>query len=111
LIVLSTAERLLLESRADPDALAAVLWSAKESAFKAWSAAMGGLPDVDPIEIEVALEPEALLRLDSAASETTSTFVVQAAGALAGRVAPVGLLKGTLHVAQGWVFTLVVATR
>lgn len=104
-LVLSAAERLRLDSHPDPDALATVLWSAKEAAFKAWSTALGGLPDVDPVEIMVVPDDEASLAF--ATIGIVSSFVVHAAGALAGRVSPIGALHGFVHVSDGWVFSIV----
>jgi 4'-phosphopantetheinyl transferase EntD len=51
--VLDEQEKAMAATSEDPAAMATLLWSAKESAFKAWSMAIGGLDDVDPVEIHV----------------------------------------------------------
>ena len=52
-LVLDEREREVASAAADPAAMATVLWSAKESAFKAWSTAAGGLAGVDPVDIHI----------------------------------------------------------
>jgi len=103
-LVLSAGERARLDSHPDPDALATVLWSAKEAAFKAWSTALGGLADVDPVEIVVVPDDAAAA---FATTGAVSSFAVQAAGALAPRVGPIGDLHGFVHVSLFWVFSIV----
>jgi len=56
-VVLTARERALVRAAADPAALATVLWSAKEAAFKAWSGSAGGaLAALDPQLVEVDLD-------------------------------------------------------
>jgi 4'-phosphopantetheinyl transferase EntD len=55
-LVLAPAELDLAEGAADPAAIATLLWSAKEAAFKAWSGACGGLHGVDPVDILVDVD-------------------------------------------------------
>jgi 4'-phosphopantetheinyl transferase EntD len=50
-LVLTPAELDFAAGAADPAAMATLLWSAKEAAFKAWSGASGGLNGVDPVDI------------------------------------------------------------
>jgi 4'-phosphopantetheinyl transferase EntD len=45
---------------ADPSTMPTVLWSAKESAFKAWATASGGLAGVDPREVHIDVDHEVL---------------------------------------------------
>lgn len=104
-LVLSAAEQPRLGSHPDPDALATVLWSAKEAAFKAWSTALGGLPDVDPVEIMVVPDDEVSVAF--ATTGVVSSFVAHPTGALARRVSPIGALHGFVHVSDCWVFSIV----
>ena len=51
-VVLDQRER----GAATSAAMATVIWSAKESAFKAWSTAAGGLTGVDPVDIHIDVD-------------------------------------------------------
>jgi 4'-phosphopantetheinyl transferase EntD len=65
-LVLNAPERRAAAAARDPDACATLLWSAKESAFKAWSVASGGLTPVDPTEIRVELDDDGAMRVTAA---------------------------------------------
>lgn len=96
-VVLGDDERSLLARDPDPDRLATLLWSAKESAFKAWSHATDGrLGTVDPVDIAVAVDASA------------DAVRVTARGALAAAVAPFGEAIGAYAEVAGVVLTLVV---
>lgn len=59
MLVLDAVEREEVSATDDPARLSTLIWSAKESAFKAWSSMADGLAaDVDPadIHVDVALE-------------------------------------------------------
>jgi 4'-phosphopantetheinyl transferase EntD len=55
-LVLDPDERAAVDSATDPSALATLIWSAKEAAFKAWATAGGGLHGIDPVEIHVDVD-------------------------------------------------------
>ncbi|HEX7096493.1 MAG TPA: 4'-phosphopantetheinyl transferase superfamily protein [Acidimicrobiales bacterium] len=98
--VLGEQERALVRAHARPDWLATVLWSAKESAFKAWSSAtVGNLGRVDPVDITVELD------------ERTASLVVRAHGALGSATAAVGDASGAYTEVDGYIVTLVVVPR
>ena len=60
-LVLDPSERAAVAAAADPAALATLIWSAKEAAFKAWSNAGGGMAGIDPVEIHVEIDPASRL--------------------------------------------------
>ena len=96
--VLSARENALVAVHEQPDAMATLMWSAKESAFKAWSTATdGGLGDVDPVDLRVEID------LDHGA------FTVTACGALHEPTAGVGALRGVFETVDGYVLTLATA--
>jgi 4'-phosphopantetheinyl transferase EntD len=55
-LVLRAGELQWANTRPDMASAVTLLWSAKESAFKAWSTASGGLYGVDPIDIRVEVD-------------------------------------------------------
>jgi len=55
-LVLDEREREVAAAAPDPAEMATVIWSAKESAFKAWSSAAGGLAGVDPVDIHIEVD-------------------------------------------------------
>lgn len=80
------------------DAFDATLrWSAKESAFKAWSTAIGGLAEVDPREVHVEVE------------RPTGALTATARGRLGERLGE-RPLHGIAVTAGGMVLTVVVLT-
>jgi 4'-phosphopantetheinyl transferase EntD len=92
-LVLTKDELAAARSRPEPDRAVTLVWSAKESAFKAWSSALGGLPGVDPLEIHI--------RVDWARQSLLATPT----GALAaGR--PLLPLSGAFAIAAGHVVTV-----
>jgi 4'-phosphopantetheinyl transferase EntD len=96
-LVLATEERDALRDHPRPDWLATLLWSAKESAFKAWCTATGGgLGTVDPVDIHVAVD------------EHACTFTVTATAGLGEIVRACGDVRGAYVDADGRVVTLVV---
>ena len=96
-VVLAADERARVAAHDRPDWFATLVWSAKESAFKAWSHATdGGLGDVDPVDIVVEID------------ERTASLRVTAHGPLAKAVAPFGAAVGAYAEADGAVLTLVV---
>lgn len=96
-VVLAADERVQVEAHDRPDWFATLLWSAKESAFKAWSHATdGGLGDVDPVDIVVELD------------EATQSVRATAHGALAAAVARFGPAVGAYAEADDVVLTLMV---
>jgi 4'-phosphopantetheinyl transferase EntD len=59
-LVLDAREQAAVAASSDPAWTATVLWSVKESVFKAWSTASdGGLGTVDPVDIHVDLDVDA----------------------------------------------------
>ena len=91
----------VLRKLSGPDAdvnpsTATLLWSAKESAFKAWCTGLDAdLDHVDPRDIHIEL-----LDTDAAA------FVAQATGLLGERVAAIGPLRGCYTRVDDVVITL-----
>ena len=82
------------EFAADDNVVTTLLWSAKESAYKAWCTALGvALDAVDPCDIHVTAAAPTGLRID-------------AGGALARRVASIGTLHGTWRRVDDLVVTL-----
>jgi 4'-phosphopantetheinyl transferase EntD len=103
-LVLSPAE---LARAGGDDRWITAIWSAKESAFKAWSNATDGrLRPVDPRDIHITVGGEAPLP----AAGTTVELGVSASGTLADDIAAVGELCGRAAFAGGHVLT-VVASR
>ena len=94
-LVLNPAERALVAAHPSPDWFATLLWTAKEAAFKAWSAAAGALGQVDPVDIAVATD------------EATATLEVRATGALGYVVEPFGPAVGGYADVDGTMLTLV----
>jgi 4'-phosphopantetheinyl transferase EntD len=94
-LVLDAQERALVAAHPQPDWLATLLWSAKEAAFKAWSAATGGLGRVDPVDISVTVDEEA------------ATVAVVATGPLSQAVDPFGAAVGAYREADGLLLMLV----
>lgn len=74
-LVLNPAELKSALAAHDPARAATLIWSAKESAFKAWSVASGGLHGVDPLDIHIEIHAETR-RLGAVAGGalTTETF-------------------------------------
>ena len=89
-LVLDERERAAAAAAPDAAAMATVLWSAKESAFKAWSTAAGGLAGVDPVDIHI----------DVTATQLRAT----ASGGLAGQPS----LAGAAIEAGGVIVTVLV---
>jgi 4'-phosphopantetheinyl transferase EntD len=99
-LVLAPAEQALVDAHARPDWAATLVWSAKESAFKAWSTATGGgLGTVDPIEIVVTLD------------EAARSVSVDACGRLGAVVRQLVPSSGFYEEADGRVLTLVLIGR
>jgi 4'-phosphopantetheinyl transferase EntD len=94
-LVLDESERAVVGAHARPDWCATLLWSAKEAAFKAWSAATGGLGRVDPVDISVSLD------------EAAATVEIRATGPLRDVVAPYATAAGAYAEADGMVVILV----
>ena len=94
-LVLDPRERALVAAHPRPDWSATLLWSAKEAAFKAWSAATGGLGRVDPVDISVTVDEQA------------ATVEVVATGPLRQVVDPFGAAVGAYGEADGLLLTLV----
>jgi 4'-phosphopantetheinyl transferase EntD len=96
--VLDADENASVAAHADPDALATLLWSAKEAAFKAWSTATaGGLGRVDPVDVHVEID------------ETAGAVEVTARGALRAATEPVGPVRGAFETTSGHLLVLVTA--
>lgn len=94
-VVLGDDERAVVDAHGDPDWYATLMWSVKEAAFKAWSAACGGLGTVDPVDISVSLDP------------ITGVVGARATGSLEKAVEPFGEAIGAYVEAAGCVVTLV----
>ena len=72
-----------IASVAATPSLATLIWSAKESCYKAWCGALGAeIGGVDPSTIEIALDPR-------------GAFTTRVGGSLAAIVAPLGPLSGS----------------
>jgi 4'-phosphopantetheinyl transferase EntD len=96
-LVLGADEQSFVDDHARPAWAATLLWSAKESAFKAWSHATDGrLGPVDPVDIEVTVD------------EVAGTFRVDARGALGSVVRGLLPSPGYFAEADGRLLTLVV---
>jgi 4'-phosphopantetheinyl transferase EntD len=96
-LVLDRREREVVGHGNRADWTATLIWSAKESAFKAWSTATaGGLDTVDPADIHVELDEDA------------RTFTVEASGQLGKAVRPCGDVVGAYTEAEGRIVTMVV---
>jgi 4'-phosphopantetheinyl transferase EntD len=94
-LVMHATEQARIDTHPAPDARATLTWSAKEAAFKAWSAATDGrLGVVDPVDIHVD------------ADEPTGVLRVTAHGPLQAVTAAIGPLRGAFVVADGYVITL-----
>jgi 4'-phosphopantetheinyl transferase EntD len=97
-LVLIKDELAAARRRPAPDSAVTLVWSAKESAFKAWSTALGGLSGVDPLEIRIDVD------------WAQQSLLATATGALAaGR--PVPPLRGAFAVAGGHVITVLFSPR
>jgi 4'-phosphopantetheinyl transferase EntD len=80
--VLAPTEMELATRAAEPAFVTTVIWSAKETAFKAWSGACGGLTGVNPVDI--------LIDVDFRAGSVRA----RPGRGLIGHPASLGLLKG-----------------
>jgi phosphopantetheinyl transferase (holo-ACP synthase) len=99
-LVLGADEQAYVDGHDRPEWAATLLWSAKESAFKAWSHATdGGLGTVDPVDIRVVVDADA------------RSFTVTADGRLGEIVCDLVPSNGYFDDADGRVFTLVVLPR
>lgn len=97
-LVLDPAELATARAADDPTVMTTLLWSAKESAFKAWSGALGGLPGVDPSEIHVDVDV------------ATASLTVSATGSLAERVDALAL-RGCYSLDAAVTLTVLAAQR
>jgi 4'-phosphopantetheinyl transferase EntD len=90
-LVLTPAELRWVLACSQPERAATLVWSAKESAFKAWSSASGGLYGVDPLDVHIDVQAD------------TNTLAASAGGALANKTYP---LAGAYATASHMVVTL-----
>lgn len=107
-VVLAPEEQALVCSSEHPDEIATLIWSAKESAFKAWSNAAGGLDGVDPCEIVIGLSPA---QSSGVADACAFAFLARPAGSLARRLGEDLTLHGEALVRRDLTFTLAVALK